>query len=367
MALVVTTGHRRTITTHLRPRPARQREESGLSEVSVIRHPVVIAQVMVNFAAGHGVDVATCLVGTGITPERLHEAEGLIERAQEMRLVENLILALPQVPAPGFALGLRYNVSTFGIWGFALRISPTLREAIDAAIRYLPLSTAYCRFTTEADADEFRVISDPGGIPLHLRQFLLERDTATAVHLFHELGLSGVRIRHLEFQGPAPDHAASIEALAGVPIRYDQPRNAIVMRRADIEISLPMHEPHLARLLDDQCRAQLVRRRVAGIAGEVRQLILGPLGLVASIEDVAQQLAMSPRTLRRRLDDEQTSFRDVVEAERRQLAARLLEGSDMKLDELALHLGYSDTASFARAFRRWFDQAPGEYRRAHGR
>jgi len=104
-----------------------------------------------------------------------------------------------------------------------------------------------------------------------------------------------------------------------------------------------------------------------GIAGQVRRLILGPLGLVASIEDVARHLAMAPRSLRRRLEEEHTSFRDVVEAERRQLAIQLLESTEMKLDEMALQLGYSDTASFTRAFRRWFDRAPGEYRKSRGR
>lgn len=342
-------------------------EFAEVSDIACIRHPVAIGQVMVNFAAEHGVDAETCLLGTGIRPEQLHEADALVDRTQEMRLIENLILALPEVPALGFELGLRYNVATFGIWGFVLRISRNLREAIDTAIRYLPLSTAYCRFETAFDRDEFRVHADADALPSHLRQFLLERDTATAIHLFHELALSGTRVRRLDFAGPATAHAARIAERVGLVPRYGQPRNAIVLDRTDAERSLPMYDPHLVRMLEDQCRAQLERRRVAGLGGQVRQLLLGPLGLVASIDAVAARLAMSPRTLRRRLEDEGTSFRDLVEAERRQLAAQILDGSDMKLDELALHLGYSDTASFTRAFRRWFDCAPGEYRRSRGR
>lgn len=338
-----------------------------MSEETQIRHPVAICQVMINFAARHGVDLETCLLGTGIVEAQLHDAEALIERRQEMRLVENLMLALPEVPALGFELGLQYNVSTFGTWGFVLRISRNLREAILAALRYLPLSTAYCRFSTFGDAEEFGVIADPGEIPAHLRQFLLERDTATAIHLFHELGLSGLSVKRIEYQGVRPEHAARIEALCGIAPHYGSTRNAIVMRRQDAERSLPMYDPHLVRLLEDQCRAQLERRQLSGIAGQVRQLILGPLGLVASLEDVAQHLAMAPRSLRRRLDEEQTSFRNLVEVERKQLAIQLLEGSDMKLDEMALQLGYSDTASFTRAFRRWFDRAPGEYRKSAGR
>jgi AraC-like DNA-binding protein len=74
-------------------------------------------------------------------------------------------------------------------------------------------------------------------------------------------------------------------------------------------------------------------------------------------------LALSPRSLRRKLDQEGTSFRKLLEEERRQLALQLLKNSAMKLDELAIHLGYTDTASFTRAFRRWMHCSPGEYRR----
>lgn len=332
-----------------------------------IRHPVAISQVIINFAASRGVDLDTCLADTGIDESQLHDPDALIERAQEMRLVENLMLALPNVPALGFELGLQFNLATFGSWGFALRTSRSVREGILAAIRYLPLSTAYCRFATFGDDTEFGVSADASDIPPQLRAFLLDRDLATAVHLFHELGLAGLRVKRIEYRGPSPDHAERIHALCGVAPRYGCSRNAIVLRREDAERPLPMYDAQLVRLLEDQCRAQLERRQVAGVSGQVRSLVLGPLGLVATIEDVAQHLAMAPRSLRRRLDEEGTSFRDLVEAERRQLSVHLLEGTDMKLDELAVQLGYSDTASFTRAFRRWFDRSPGEYRRLHKR
>lgn len=322
---------------------------------------------MVHFAARHGIDAATCLDGTGIGPDGLLDASALVSRDQELRLVENLLLALPDVPALGFELGLQYSIATFGLWGFALRTSRTLRDALATAIRYLPLSTAYCRFSAEDDParNAFVLLADPAPIPTHLRQFLLERDIGTAVQLCHELGLSGFRVQRVEFDDDGGVARASrIEALCGVPVAHRAGRNALIVQRADAERPLPMYDPHLVRLLEDQCRAQLERRQISGLAGQVRHLVLGSLGLVATLEDVAQRLAMSPRSLRRRLDEEHTSFREIVETERRQLAARLLEGSDMKLDELAMQLGYGDTASFTRAFRRWHGCAPGEYRRS---
>ncbi len=317
-----------------------------------------------NFAASYGVDKETCLLGTGVTEEQLQNADTLIHREQEMRLVENLMLALPEVPALGFELGLQYNVATFGIWGFALRPSRNLREVAQRALRYLPLSTAYCEFTAFTDGDDFGVRADASGIRQHLRQFLLERDTATGINLLRELSLAGIEIQRLEYEGPAPDYAPQIAELCGVTPRYNCAHNAVVLRKTDADIPLPMYDAQLVRLLEDQCRAQLERRQLGGVAGQVRQQLLGSLGLIASFEDMAKALNMAPRSLRRRLEDEGCSYRSLVENERKQLAEQLLTSTDMKLDELALQLGYTDTASFTRAFRRWFDCSPGSFRSA---
>lgn len=335
----------------------------GIPTHASFQHPVAISQVMVNFAARYGVDVQTCLLGTGILEAQLRDADALIAREQEMRLIENLMLALPDVPALGFELGLRYNVATFGIWGFALRTSRNLREAIQYALRYLPLSTAYCRLAIFCDQHEYGTSVDASAIPLHLRQFLLERDMATAIRLFDELALSGLQVLRLEFQGKPPARADRIEALSGIAPHYECSRNAIVLRRQDAEMPLPMYDVHLVRLLEEQCRAQLERRQVGGITGQVRQLLLGSTGLAAPFEEVASQLAMAPRSLHRRLTEEGTSFRNLVEAERKQLAGQLLENTEMKQEEMAFQLGYGDPTAFARAFRRWFGQSPSEYRK----
>ena len=335
----------------------------GIPTHASFKHPVAISQVMVNFAARYDVDVQTCLLGTGIIEAQLRDADVLIEREQEMRLIENLMLALPDVPALGFELGLRYNVATFGIWGFALRTSRSVREAVQYALRYLPLSTAYCKLAIFRGPHEYGISVDASAIPHHLRQFLLERDMATAVRLFDELALSGLQILRLEFQGRPPAYADRIEALSGIAPHYGCSRNALVLRRQDAELPLPMYDAHLVRLLEEQCRAQLDRRQVGGITGQVRQLLLGAAGLAASFEDVASQLAMAPRSLHRRLTEEGTSFRNLVEAERKQLAGQLLESTEMKQDDLAFQLGYGDSTAFARAFRRWFGKSPSEYRK----
>ena len=329
-------------------------------------HPVAIAQVMVNFATQLGADRDTCLLGTGLTDAALEDSETLVTRAQEMRLIENLMLALPDEPALGFRLGLQYSLSNFGLWGFALRTSRTLREAATLALRYLPLSTAYCQINLINEPGGLGVTMDPDTIPAHLRQFLLERDMATGFNLLNELSLANTMIVTLAFEGPPTDHADYIAQTCAVTPTYHSPRNAIMVKSDDADRPLPTYDPQLVRMLDDQCRLRLQRLQSASLGDQVRQQLHGPLGLVASLDEVARALALSPRSLRRKLDQEGTRFRALVEDERRQIALQFLRDSDMKLDELAIHLGYTDTASFTRAFRRWVGCSPGEYRQRKG-
>ncbi len=336
---------------------------AAMNSGAEILHPIAISQVMLNFAASLGVSADTCLLGTGIEANHLCDSEALIGREQEMRLVENLMLALPEEPALGFKLGLQYNVSTFGIWGFALRTSRTLYEALRHALRYLPLSTAYCRMDILEQGDMLGISMDAREIPRHLREFLLERDMATATNLVREISLSGVHIQDMTLQVPVLEHAEVIESLCGIRPRLGCEHNALLLPRNEAEKSLTTFDAHLVRMLDDQCRQQLERRQQSGLTGQVRALLLGQLGLVAGIDDVAGALALSPRSLRRKLDEEDTTFRQILEAERRQLAEQMLASTQMTLDEMAIHLGYSDTASFTRAFRRWHALAPGEYRK----
>lgn len=328
-----------------------------------ILHPVAICHVMINFGAAHGVDKATCLSGTGISEDKLAEEEAFIERAQELRLIENLILALPDEPALGFKLGLQYNIATFGVWGFALRTCRTLRDAISVALRYLPLSTAYCKIRKLEFAGHFGVEFEPEAIPAQVRQFLLERDMATGSNIFKELSLSGASSLRLELKGAPPSYADAFQALVGIDPIFNSARNALLVSVQDVDKPLPTYDSQLVQLMQNQCKQQLNLRQQTGTAGQVRQMILGRLGLVASLDEVAAALAMSPRSLRRKLDSEGTNFKELLDTERQLSAQQLLTNSDMKIEELAFHLGYTDAASFARAFRRWQGCSPGEYRK----
>ena len=329
------------------------------------RRPVAISKVMINFAKNHGVDTETCLFGTDISEHSLNDGAVLIEREQEMRLIENIMLALPNIPALGFKIGLCYNIATFGIWGFSLRTCRTLRDALNTALRFLPLSTAYCEINAFEEGGYFGLLMNPQSIPSHLREFLLERDMAASIIIIKELSLNEIQTMQTEFTTLDTTNSVYIESVCGVKPLYQSRRNAIRVPIKYIDKPQPTYDANLARLLSDQCARQLRQRQTGGIRDSVRNQILGDLGLMASLDDVASAINLSSRTLRRKLDNESTSFRALVEEERKQMASQLLISSDMKIDELAAHLGYTDTSSFTRAFRRWSDCSPRDYRLSH--
>lgn len=331
------------------------------------RHPVAVSQVMIHFSQHYGVDRAACLLGTGISERALSGGEGYVTRAQEMRLIENIMLALPGGPALGFELGLQYSLATFGVWGFALRTSKTLRDAVRMGVRYLPLSTAYCRIALIDEDDEFGISLDPGQVPPHLRQFLLERDMATSINLIKELSLSGIDVKSVMFMGKPRVNADYVEAICGVRPVINGTRNSITVSRADAALPFSGYDQNLVRLLEEQCRLRMRRMAATGLEGRVRQKLLGDMGLGATLDSMAGALALSPRSLRRKLEQEGVSYREIVEEERKQLAIQLLENTEMKIDELAAHLGYTDAGGFVRAFRRWLGCSPRDYREAGAR
>lgn len=335
-----------------------------MGNIKTILRPVAISKVMINFAINEGVDLETCLLGTAISEHQLNDGSALIEPEQEMRLIENLMLALPDISVLGFRIGLCYNIATFGIWGFSLRTCRTLRDALQIALRFLPLSTAYCEISPFEQDGAFSLQMNPQGIPSHLRQFLLERDMAASIVLVKELSLNEIQSVVAEFTESTSDDTRFIERICGAKPTFQNTYNAITIPNKYLDKPLSTYDATLASMLTEQCSRQLRERQTGGTAERVRQHILGDLGLTASLEDVASALAFSSRTLRRKLDQEKTSFRGLVEEERKQMAFQLLTNSDIKLDELAAHLGYTDTRSFTRAFQRWSSYSPGHYRQS---
>ena len=165
---------------------------------------------------------------------------------------------------------------------------------------------------------------------------------------------------------PPLDDSAYVHAFEGADIRFAAPCDAIVVEQHLLDRDFGDTDPKLHDLLRRFADERLERAPCAeSLSGRVRATIIDHLGEgMASVAQVARKLHMSRRTLARRLEWEGTCFRSILEDLRRELAERHLAIGELSVGEIAIVLGFSDSAAFNRAFRRWHDCSPSEYRRA---
>jgi AraC-like DNA-binding protein len=151
-------------------------------------------------------------------------------------------------------------------------------------------------------------------------------------------------------------------------VRFGAERNAIALRLDDLDLPLYQADPGLRAILERHAEQLLDRvPRVALFSDRVRGLVAAELKDGApTARALARKLAMSERTLRRRLEKEGTSFEHLLEGLRRALAERYLAQPTLSISDVAIMLGYSEESPFRRAFRRWHGMSPAEYRRRVG-
>ncbi|WP_405485234.1 AraC family transcriptional regulator ligand-binding domain-containing protein [Nocardia sp. NBC_00511] len=330
--------------------------------------PVTSAALLADFAAEHGVDAATSLLGTGMTAARLADADAEITAGQELQLVRNIVRALGDRPGLGFEVGPRYRAAIHGIWGYALISSPTVGQAIQTVARYFELSYSYSRASLEISGDEARIGFDDSDIPADVRGFLLERDVSGSIANWREVFQRPLSLRRIEIGGGLLSRLRPLLADMGVDaevIAAPGETHFFVVEAAILAEPMPAASPETARLLEQQCAALLHRRvQRTRLAGEVRDLLVRRGQASLGQTEVAAALHMSVRTLRRRLVEEGTSFRD-ISAETFGILAEELLSTGLPVEQVAYRLGYAGAPSFTTAFKQWRGITPGRFAREH--
>lgn len=330
-----------------------------------VRRSIVSAQLLTRFATERGLTVDACLKNTDIDAAALADASTEITAAQELQLIRNMLTGLGPVPGLGLDAGLRYHLSSYGILGFALLSSPTFRSTAEIAVRYLGLSYAFARYRLENRGRDLLIVLDDSEVPEDVRQFLVERDFAAWANAAWEMRPGGFPALSAQFRFPRPEYAWRFDRLCGVRPSFDAPLNAVLLAARDLDSQMPQANPTMARMCEEQCRQLMARRRVrSGFSGQIRDRLLRNPAEMPSIETVAAELHMAPRSLRRRLDLEGTTFRALVDEVRQTLAEELLLATHMKLSEIAQRLGYTEPAAFIFAFKRWKGVTPTLFRNA---
>ena len=332
------------------------------------KRSITTLQLLTQLGLEHGLDLHTCLEGCGLTPLQLADTQHEIEPQQELRMVANLTQALAQITDLGLQAGLRYQLTTYGIWGYAMLSSQSFRQAAELGLRYLDLTFALTQISLSEDDEYAHLHFADDHLPSALRDFLVLRDSVAVLVIQRELTSRAIALNQVHLRMPAPADPRPFIEQFGVLPHFASTCNRISFARALLDEPLPRANPAMAKLCEEQCQALLAKRRVrSGLAGQVRDLLLRQPGYLPDMEQVAKALNLSSRTLRRRLLEQGSSFRQLQEEVRQTLAEALLSNSTLSQAQIAERLGYSEAANFLHAFKRWKGQTPQDYRRLSNR
>lgn len=305
----------------------------------------------------------TLLEGTGIESDALLQADCRVPQSVFAKLLRRAI-KLTNEPGIGYHVGLQMRASYHGAFGQAATVASNMREVIE-------LSKAFSRLYLTFMTLHFEETGDQAILRFEENHPQFELGNVGAQVMLLGFATMGERLTGQPVSGigmvkvPRPDYFSRFQHLIPGEVWFDQPYNGLMFPAEILDRPLVMADPIASRLAREQCKQEL--NRLAGnssLSQLVRDLAFDEQQGFASMEDVADKLHLSPRTLQRRLSDEGVSYREVVEHIRRDRAQRLVASGATSIGQIADLLGYNDVTNFSRAFRRWTGESPRAYRQA---
>lgn len=273
--------------------------------------------------------------------------------------------ALSGDPDFGVHLGERAVIGDFEVLDHTTRTSGTVAEALRRVCRYYPLLVERIEMKLEVIGDLARIVHRAPAPIVSPRAAIdmLFSAIVTRSRIFtgREVPLVAVRLSY-----PAPEKTAELERFYGLVPSFSQPADELVFDRAFLDVPLLTADEGVSAALEGYA-SELVARLGAGssIAAKVRREIIERLSAgEPDLAPIAKKLALSPRTLQRRLRDEGARFQDLVDDARKDLATTYLADRNLGIQEIAYLLGYSEGSAFHRVFRKWTGQSPADYRAA---
>jgi AraC-like DNA-binding protein len=324
--------------------------------------------VLLRVALEAGLDPAVVLAGTGLDVAATGDPFVLTSPLQFLTAARNAVLAYPGSDL-GLRVGSKLHATSYGMLGYALLCAETLGHSFDLIVRYHRLAngmTSVC-WTREGVLASWKFAGrDSVKLPDlddALYRFLIEMQVAVHASIVKDVMGPWCTPMHTSLAFPEPEDAASWARVLGCPVAFDQPRHALSYPAMWLSKAPQMASPTMAAQMSVECAKLLDQIRWhAGVTQQVyRELTCTP-GRFPDIDAIAENLGMTSRTLRRKLQAEGTSYSELLASVRKALAIDYLSTTLLSTEDIASNLGFSDSVSFRHAFRRWTGKSPREFR-----
>lgn len=323
------------------------------------------ADLLCQHMVAEGADLDALLAGTGLGAADLKQPGRRLSLSATVRLLANL-RKLDGAADLGVRLGAALNIGSHGFLGYAFQSSRTLGDAFALAVRYLRTRTSLFDIRLERRDERALLVLDDrydlGELGVLVSDAVITSILAIGRDLFGNLLAQQIEMQLPYVEQPYHQHWRT---RSDVMLRFASPTLQIRFPVSWLDMPLQTADPQLAALAAARCEEEL---REAGeaddIVNRVRELAQRYLTDSNALQRIAEELHLTDRTLRRRLQRAGTSFQNLSEQLRQRLALDYLCNSHAAIDEIAHRLGYSDPSNFARAFRRWTGQSPRQYRQS---
>lgn len=311
-------------------------------------------------AAGH--DFRPIFRRAGMDPAELEDANARYPVGAMMRMWRE-VPSVTGDEAFGLSVVQHWHPTTLHALGYAWLASDTLLHALERAARYMRLVSNVAEAALQKTDDEYRLIMHRSVMDTRTVPVAVDAWNALLVHMCRMSYGESFAPRRVRLGRRAPADAAPYARFFRAPVEFDAPITTIHFDRSSLEKRLPTRNAELARANERVISEYLNRFDRSSVTLQVEAKLVESLPSgSASQESIADALHLSPRSLQRKLRDEGTTYKNLLDETRRDLAARYISEKQISVNEVAYMLGFSEPANFSRAFKRWTGASPSAYR-----
>jgi AraC-like DNA-binding protein len=326
---------------------------------------VLVILPLLEYLENEGFDPKTILDRVGIPKSALEDTRTRFPKRKFQALWQAASEATRD-PAIALRVSTMVKATTLGIIGYLASASESGRNAFELVKGLTPLLWEDVECDLESDGEVAFIRCSTGSNPQASR-FTTEYAIGLAVTMSRVFGTARGDPLEARFSYSAPAYADEYERILRLPIRFDAGEDGVLLPISMMDSLNPSADAALRQLLERYAADQLSKILTsAPFSQRIRACILSTLPLGSLTADaVAAQFSMSNRTLRRRLQEEATSYQEILDDVRAELALHYLTKEKRAIADVALLLGFSDPSAFTKAFRRWTGQTPAGFVRAN--
>jgi len=303
--------------------------------------------------------------GTGLDGLWMKRDDAKISMTQYLQIVENALTHTGN-PALGLSVGKGQMLFEYGVWGYAIMSCATAGEAMNVAFKYWELNGALVDvdIIMEDDRILWKITPSFTGGDERLIRFAVEEflsTTAVACEFLFGQPLNAVCV-HIAY--PRPEHAERYRDIIHCPVMFDSENTVLILGRELMDLPTVTGHFRMKHHCENLCQELMMKLSQADkMIGIIRQHVIQSMGRFPQAEDMAHQLSMSPRTFYRRLRERNTSYQAILDEVRSELAMSYLGQTHLSVDQISDLIGFTETTTFRRAFKKWTGHSPSEYRK----